>query len=81
MTVEELGSYRALLVIDDWPDQVVEIVAETPSHYRVRSVAEALRLPLRNNGLRLILRSGTWLVPKHQIRMIWSQPSDERTRP
>lgn len=55
---------------DDWPDQVVVIVAETPSRYRVRARGRELRLPLRNNGIRIISRPGTWLVPKHTIQLI-----------
>jgi hypothetical protein len=63
---------RGVLVTDGWGDrqeQPVIVEGETPQRYRVRAVNEELRLPLRGNGVRLILRSGTVLVPKNAVRL------------
>lgn len=60
------------LVIDGWGgrlSQPVIVEGETPTRYRVRAVNEELRLPSRGHGLRLVLRSGTVLVPKHAVRL------------
>jgi hypothetical protein len=61
-----------VLVIDGWAgrhEQPVVIEDETPKRYRVRAVAEELRLPSRGRGVRIILRSGTVLVPKYAVRV------------
>jgi hypothetical protein len=70
--VASLRARRGVLVIDGWGGrsyQPVIIEGETPKKYRVRAVEEKLRLPLRGNGVRIILRSGTVLVPKHAVRV------------
>lgn len=62
---------RGLLVIDGWEGrtyQPVVIEGETPKRFRVRAVNESLRLPSRGRGVRIILRSGTVLVPKSAVR-------------
>lgn len=64
---------RGELVIDGWGGrsyQPVVIEGETPKRYRVRAVGEKLRLPLRGNGVRIVLRSGTVLVPKCAVRLV-----------
>lgn len=63
---------RGVLLIDGWEGrsaQPVIIEDETPQRYRVRAVNEQLRLPSRGNGVRIILRGGTVLVPKHAVRL------------
>lgn len=63
---------RGELLIDGWEGrtaQPVIIEGETPKRYRVRAVGESLRLPLRGNGVRIVLRSGTVLVPKAAVRL------------
>ncbi len=61
-----------VLVIDGWAgrqEQPVVIEGETPKRYRVRAVEEQLRLPSRGQGVRIVLRSGTVLVPKTAVRL------------
>jgi hypothetical protein len=63
---------RGVLMIDNWAGrsyQPVIIEGETPKRYRVRAVDEKLRLPLRGNGVRIVYRSGTVLVPKSAVRL------------
>jgi hypothetical protein len=63
---------RGILVMDGWGGrsyQPVVIESETPKRYRVRAVGESLRLPSRGHGVRIILRSGTVLVPKYAVRL------------
>jgi len=60
------------LVMDGWAgrnEQPVTIEGETRTRYRVRAVEEQLRLPSRGLGVRIILRSGTVLVPKTAVRL------------
>lgn len=64
---------RGVLMIDGWGGrsyQPVVVEAETPKRYRVRAVEEKIRLPLRGNGVRIVLRSGTVLVPKTAVRFL-----------
>lgn len=64
------GMRRGVLLADGWGGrqrQAVIIEGETPKRYRVRAVGDALRLPSRGQGVRIILRSGTALVPKYAV--------------
>lgn len=60
---------RGYLTFAGWDDQPVIIEGVTPKRYRVRSVGDKLRMPLRGNGVRIVLRSGTVLVPKSAVRL------------
>lgn len=67
----EFVPWRSLLWTDGWEgrtSQPVVVEGETPQRYRVRAVDEQLRLPNGRHGVRLILRSGTVLVPKYAVR-------------
>ena len=67
----------ATLHTDGWAGRQRQgcfVVGETPKRYRVRPLAgEELRLPMRGNGVRMILGSGTVLVPKSAIT--FNEPS------
>lgn len=70
-----------LLVIDGWAGQSrqpVVIEGETPTRYRVRAVDEELRLPLRGRGVRIVLRSGSVLVPKHAVTLFGARNQEGR---
>lgn len=62
---------RGVLLTESWGDlyrQPVVVEAETPKKFRVRAANAELRLPRRGNGILIVLRSGTVLVPKSAVR-------------
>lgn len=61
-----------MLFTDGWgarTGQPVIVVNETPKRYRVLGVNDALRLPMRGRGLRVIYRPATALVPKYAVKL------------
>lgn len=56
-----------LLANGGFEEQLVIIEGETPTRLRVRAVGCELRLPRHRNGMLIVLRSGTVLVPKAAV--------------
>ena len=61
-----------ILCLDGWAGRLeypVEIIGETPKRYRIRALVDIKR-PHGKNGVHILLKGGSMLVPKYAVRNI-----------